>query len=113
VAEIQFCGTGCKYRVEFSRDTENHPDWEAYTEYVMRFGNSAYREPLCVCGRTQMAAAKALARELGLILFRCDLDEEQAALDRETLRGDCGAPTAAEQDRECAAEHEARLLDRD
>lgn len=61
-------------------------------------------------GRTQISAAIALALAIGEVYHGIDLDAEQAEHDRASRIDPC--PSMEEQDRECEAEHDARMLDR-
>lgn len=62
-------------------------------------------------GRTQITAAITLARVIGEVYHGIDLDAAQAEHDRASRIDPC--PSMDEQDRECEAEHAARMLDRD
>lgn len=100
IAVIILHSTDSRYLARFAREDGN------WTASVVINCNRVEAQ-----GRTQIVAAIALALAIGRIVLGIDLDEAQAEHDRASRIDPC--PSMDEQDRECEAEHLARMLDRD
>lgn len=105
-AVITLHGCGRQYSAAFVRAPKAHArhNWRAFA-MINGKGDLIEAE-----GRTQIVAAIALALAIGKVVQGIDLDAAQAEHDRASRIDPC--PTMEEQDRECEAEHAARMLDR-
>ena len=105
-AVIILHGTESRYLAHFIRLPKPNiaaMTWRAYAEIN---GERIEAE-----GRTQIVAAITLALAIGRIVLGIDLDAAQAEHDRASRIDP--SPSMADLDRECEAEHAARMLDRD